>query len=188
MRAFIFISCAFLLAACSMTEMVAKILPDDIEAKNQALIEAVFADDVDYFLPLMQEGQNEEAFRAQVEKALAQRTGGAIIYSHTINANVSSNFSAGEGKTKNISIGHEVKTKDGYTLISSVYFQAVDETNCCKLVRLNVQNFDTSPGYSSILLMEKIGKVALIVIPLGVFITLMFFLSYRRKKKREADV
>ena len=133
MRLFILIVLTLSLTACSIEKMAEKMLPDDIELQSQDVVTAVFEQDMDFFLPLKGEEVDLESFNKNVEAMFGQKSKGDIISRHIVSANVSSNISTEKGKTKDINIGHEVKTSEGFTLISTRFYQGSEDTKCCTL-------------------------------------------------------
>lgn len=186
MRIFVSIVLAALLSACAMEEMASKLLPDDIEQTSWDVVTATFAEDVDYFLPMKPEDMSLEDFEKQVLGALSQRSGGDVLSKHLVSASTNTNVSAGSGRTRTIEAGHEIETSEGFTLVSTRFTQGPNETVCCRLANINVQKFDTSPAYQTILLTEEIMKISAVVIPLVILFVVLLVLRSRRKKRVEA--
>ena len=125
-----------------------------------------------------------DTFNQSVTSMMGERSGGKIISRHIVSANVSTNINNGS-KTTDITIGHEIKTTEGYTLITNRFYQSPEDAECCRLIHVNVQNFDSSPAYSTIQMIEKVTRIMAYILPIALLILIAILLRARRKRKLE---
>lgn len=178
---------AFLLAACNISEMSAKIMPDNIQAMAERDIDAVFAEDTSAFAGL-QGDKTDAEFQKVLENVFKQRRGGDEISRNIATASVNSSISVGEGKTARYEAIYEIATTEGYTAVELVYVQTPDDAECCRLSYINVSGHDTSPYLDALLMVEQITKyigIAILLITAAILL-LIFWLVRRSRKRREA--
>lgn len=168
---------AVFLTACNMDKMAAKMVPEHILEKNEAVVDNVLAGNVDYFT---------EFGDADKDKAKAffdeNTSKGKVLRRDFVGINTSTSINVGEGKSKDIALDVEVQTEDGFTLISTKY--SLDEDgDCCALTNVNAQKFDSSPIRQGLETTMKVLKAVGIILLIGI-IGLIVFLVRRRKRKK----
>ncbi|MCF6293219.1 MAG: hypothetical protein L3J04_07495 [Robiginitomaculum sp.] len=127
---------------------------------------------------------SDPGFVAALDNMFSYVSEGEEIRRDIVGSSFKVNSSLGKGTTKTYSLVFEVQTDKGFTSIGLVYFQSVQDNECCILQHINVQGFDSSPHRVP---MESIGKVLMIIgtiVLLGITL-LIFFLVRRRKKRRQ---
>ena len=188
MRHIGFILLTLMLTACSMNEMADKIWPETVKTQSLAAVDAVinnqpqYFSDIKDFVPDMEQAD----FNAAVKSALDMRSKGKEISRNVVGANANISTSTSDGTSKTYEAIYEVKTEEGYILISLRYTLDPETQNCCRLDYLNVQASETSPHYENFVSMMKIMKVAIPIVFLIIFSLIGFFIWRGRKKKSAA--
>ena len=120
MRYLLVILTAVFLTACNVSELSAKLMPENIQAMAKRDIDAVFAGDASKFQTLQGE-MSDEDFDAALKTALARRSTGEEISRNITSANISTSASIGEGTSGRYEAVYEIQTQDGFTVVELVY-------------------------------------------------------------------
>lgn len=179
---------ALFLAAYSMNELADKILPETVKTQSHAAVDAVMNNQPQYFSTMKDflPGMDQVDFDAAVNLALETRSSGEEMSRNVIGANANVSTTLGEGESKTYEVVYEVKTDEGYTLVSLRYVLDPKTQDCCRLNYLNVQKFETSPHHESYVQMAKALKTAVPIGLLIIFGLIGFFVWRRRKQKLTA--
>lgn len=178
---FIFIT-AFILSACDIEKAAEAVLPDHIEAHASETVDAVMANDAEYFAFLKPDEMSEQEFEAAIDKMLSYRSDGSELERHIVGASNNTSISSDTGKSRTVSVVYEVKTEDGFTLVSLGY--AAKDAPCCELKSINVRPFETSPQYEP---MKRMMRAASLI-GMGLIIaTLLGGLIIWRTRQRKGD-
>lgn len=145
----LFISFAgLLLAGCSLSDMAAKILPDEVERQMGQVIEAVTERDIDAIKAMGSEefkalDNLEEGFKQVFEQIVS----GDAVETKLVNAQVKSQKSLVEDGITIYSAQYERIYEDGTNLYTIVMVKQ-GEDECCALHAVNLKTFKTSPSAS----------------------------------------
>lgn len=184
MRLFVVLFLGLILSACSLEKIAEQLLPDNIEAQSQEVVEAVLARDTAFFLSLKSEETELSEFNKNVAMMFEQISEGGVVSEHIVSANINTSFKSGDSGTTDINIGHEIETSEGFTLISTRFYKGPEDEVCCRLVNVNVRKFESSPAYANILLVERVSKVLAFALP--VIAVLILTLILRRRGRNRA--
>ncbi len=180
-QAFIVFCLTALLSACSFQGFYEKIVPDNVRAMDDHYIQVVLNKDIEA-LRSLQGDLSDEDFDLALGEVFKRVPPGDVVYKEVVSVEHNTSINSA-GKSKVINSSFELQKGDRFMLINLIYNLDKDG-NCCRLVRLNVDDYESSPVKAGLDQAAKIGKIAGIVI-LGLLLLGLFILiSIIRKKRR----
>ncbi len=186
MRHIFLLFTALMLAACSMENMANKMVPDDIRANTATHIDALAARDMSLVREAFNIAEDNVDAQKQIEILLSKIPEGTELQRDIVSVNTKSsvNYSGSDGKqkSKTISLGYEVKMTEGFMLVTTRY--GLDEQGeCCMLMNIHVEDYETSPVLAGLQMMAKVMKIAGAIILFGLLALTAFLLRRRRQKQ-----
>ena len=174
------------MVGCSIQEFADKMLPDSVKESAIDTVDAVMRKDAEFLKPLKNEKMSEEDFAKVIDGVFAQVSDGDEFRRDIVGASFNSSISTSEGKTKTAKVIYEIRTADGFTLITLNYYQSRTDTKCCRLTGVNVQKHEASPVRATLTTMANIGKIVSIMVLLGILGLVFFYLIFSQTKESPA--
>ena len=169
-----------------MENMANKMVPDDIRANTATHIDALAARDMSLVREAFNIAEDNVDAQKQIEILLSKIPEGTELQRDIVSVNTKSsvNYSGSDGKqkSKTISLGYEVKMTEGFMLVTTRY--GLDEQGeCCMLMNIHVEDYETSPVLAGLQMMAKVMKIAGAIILFGLLALTAFLLRRRRQKQ-----
>ena len=175
---FLFLALAgILLAACSLPEMAAKILPDDVESQMEEVIDAVIAHDFDTIKANGSDDFNavenlEEGFNEIFEYIFT----GEVESRKLVNAKFNSSSSLGSSSVTYYTGQYEINYADGSNIYTIVLVKNGDG-QCCALQNVNVKKFSSSPSDMTKFTFKDKGMKHYFVLTLAILIPVFIIIT-----------
>lgn len=179
-QAFIVLCLMALLSACSFQGLYEKFVPANVRAMDDQYIHAVLNKDIEAFRGL-QGDLSDEDFDLAIGEVFKRVPPGAVVYKEVISAEHNTTIDS-SGKSKIINSSFEIQKGEQFLLINLVYNLDKDG-KCCRLVRLNVDDYKTSPVKAGLDQAVKMGKIVGIVFLTLVLLGLFVLVTVIRRKK-----
>ena len=181
---------ALFLSACSMEGLADKMVPADVLADHNAHIDAMLAGDMSTVKAAFKDDVDlaDPAIVQRFAEMKATIPDGPEIRRDYVGVSSSASASLGDGKSRDIALITEVQTEGGFLTVNSQYTLR-SSGECCRLISVNVEKFETSPLREG---MEMAGRVArtigLVILCMMVLLVVLLVWRMRvlRRRRQQA--
>ena len=184
LKVLLVIAATILLSSCSLQGIYEKLVPENVRTMDEQYVQAVLDKDVEAFRNLQGELSDED-FETLLSELFEKVPSGEVIYNSVVSVENNTTFD-GSGKRKIINSSFEIKKGDKFLLINLIYSLDSDG-NCCRLVRMNLEDYESSPVKAAIDQAARIGKIIGLVFLGLIVIGLVVLVSYVRRKRRNKE-
>ncbi len=134
------------IAGCSLSDMAAKLLPDEAEIQMVNIIDAITRQDLEFIKDQGSEEFNavdniEEGFEAIFKYIVP----GDVLETKLVNAHINYNNPAGRPSVT-FYTGQYERTYDAGVNLYTIVMVKKEGQQCCKLQNVNIRKFDVSPS------------------------------------------
>ena len=170
------------LGACNLEDMAHKIMPDEIEAEFERLIEATVAKDKEALFANAHSFFSDEKNVGKIDEVLSYARGNKVLDKTFVSSNWHVNSTLGSGTTKTYVGGYEVETDEAFLFLS---YTLQDTGNGPVLINIDVNTNDVSYIEQASFAAAKTTLSHFIILVLGasvlIFIVVTLYFAARSK-------